>query len=70
MKTFLIIIAIVYGVLFIPALRTSIAFWLYRDKDATAYLAMRHGFLFGFFSIWFIYPIYLIKDCFSKNDKD
>ena len=67
MKTVWIIIAIVYVVLLIPALRTSIAFWLYRDKDATAYLAMRHGFICGFLSIWFIYPFYIIKSCFSKN---
>ena len=54
MKTFWIIIAIVYGVAFIPALRTAIAFWLHKDNDATAYLAMQHGFLAGFLKIWII----------------
>lgn len=66
MKTFWIIIAIVYGVSFIPALRTSIAFWLYRNSYETANKAMKHGFIFGLISIWFIYPFYIIKSCFSK----
>lgn len=69
MKTFWIIIAIVYGVAFIPALRTAIAFWLHKDSDAVAYMAMERGFLAGFFKIWIIYPFYIIKDCFSKNEK-
>lgn len=62
MKTFWIIIAIVYGVAFIPALRTAIAFWLYKDSDAVAYMAMERGFLAGFLKIWIIYPFYIIKD--------
>ena len=66
MKTVWIIITIVYLVSLIPALRTSIAFWLYRNSDETANLAMRHGFILGFLSIWFIYPIYIIKSCFSR----
>jgi hypothetical protein len=72
MKTFWIIIAIVYGVAFIPALRTAIAFWLHKDHDATAYLAMQHGFLAGFFKIWVIYPFSIIKDCINslKGNKD
>lgn len=73
MKTFWIIIAIVYGVAFIPALRTAIAFWLHKDNDATAYLAMQQGFLMGFLKIWIIYPFFIIKDCynsiFNKNGK-
>ena len=72
MKTFWIIIAIVYGVAFIPALRTAIAFWLHKDHDATAYLAMQHGFLAGLLKIWIIYPLFIIKDCINslKRDKD
>lgn len=66
MKTVWIIITIVYVVSFFPALRTSIAFWLYRNSDETANLAMKHGFILGFLSIWFIYPIYIIKSCFSR----
>lgn len=70
MKTVLIIIAIVYGVSLYPAMKTAIAFWLHKDQDATAYMAMRYGFLYGFMSIWIIYPFYIIKDCFnSKNDE-
>lgn len=67
MKIFWISIAIIYGVAFIPALRTAIAFWLYKDKDATAYKAMKHGFITGFIKIWVIYPFFIIKDCFSKK---
>jgi len=66
MKTVWIIITIVYVVSFFPALSTSIAFWLYRNSDETANFAMRHGFILGFLSIWFIYPIYMIKSCFSR----
>lgn len=72
MKTFWIIIAIVYGVAFIPALRTAIAFWLHKDNDATAYMAMERGFLAGFLKIWIIYPFFIIKDCYNSifNNKD
>ena len=66
MKTFLVIIIIVYGVAFIPALRTAIAFWLHKDNDETAYLAMQHGFLAGFFKILIIYPFFIIKDCINS----
>jgi hypothetical protein len=66
MKTFWIIIAITYGVAFIPALRTAIAFWLHKDNDTTAYMAMRYGFLSGFLSIWIIYPFFIIKDCINS----
>ena len=66
MKTFCIIIAIVYGVAFIPALRTAIAFWLHKDSDAVAYMAMERGFLAGFIKIWIIYPFYIIKDCINS----
>ena len=66
MKTFWIIIAIVYGVAFIPALRTAIAFWLHKDNDATAYLAMQNGFILGFLKIWIIYPFFIIKDCYNS----
>ena len=73
MKTFWIIIAITYGVAFIPALRTAIAFWLHKDNDATAYMAMKDGFIPGFVKIWIIYPFFIIKDCynsiFNKDDK-
>jgi len=62
-----VVISIIYLVVFFPAMRTAIAFWLYRDKDDTARNAMRHGFFIGFISIWLIYPIYIIKDCFSKG---
>ena len=66
MKTFWIIIAIVYGVAFIPALRTAIAFWLHKDHDTITYLAMRHGFSMGFLKIWIIYPFFIIKDCINS----
>ena len=66
MKTFWITIAIVYGVAFIPALRTAIAFWLHKDNDDVAYMAMQHGFLTGFLKIWIIYPFYIIKDCINS----
>ena len=66
MKTFWIIIAIIYGVAFIPAIRTAIAFWLHKDNDATAYMAMQHGFLAGFLKIWIIYPFFIIKDCINS----
>ena len=68
MKVILVIIGIAYLVCFFPALRTAIAFWLHRDDEAIAYMSMRYGFLFGFFSIWIIYPYYIIKDCFSKDE--
>ena len=64
--TVLAILAIVYGISFIPALRMAIAFWLYKDSDATAYMAMKNGFLIGFFSIWLIYPVYIVKDCYNS----
>ena len=68
-----VILAIVYGVSFIPAFRTAIAFWLYKDKDDITYKAMRYGFIFGLLSIWLIYPVYIIKDCinsiFNKDGK-
>lgn len=67
MKTFWILIAIIWGVAFIPALRTAIAFWLHKDDDAVAYMAMQHGFIIGFIKIWVIYPFFIIKDCFSKK---
>ena len=72
MKTFCIIIAIIYGVTFIPALRTAIAFWLHKDNDAVAYMAMQYGFLAGFLRIWMIYPFFIIKDCINslKGNKD
>ncbi len=66
MKTFWIIIAIIYSVAFIPALRTAIAFWLHKDHDATTCLAMQHGFLRGFLKIWIIYPSFIIKDCYNS----
>ena len=69
MKTFWVIIAIVYVVLLIPALRTSIAFWLYRNSNETANTAMKHGFILGFLKIWFIYPIFIFKDCFSNDTR-
>ena len=69
---FLAFIIIVYGVCFIPSLRTAIAFWLHKDTDDVAGNAMRHGFIIGFLKIWIIYPVYLIKDCINtlKGDKD
>ena len=72
MKTFWIIIAITYGVAFIPALRTAIAFWLHKDDDAVAYMAMQNGFILGFLKIWVIYPFFIIKDCINslKINKD
>ena len=66
MKTFWIIIAIIYGVAFIPALRTAIAFWLHKDNDAVAYMAMQNGFILGFLKILVIYPLYIIKDCINS----
>ena len=66
MKTFWVIIAIIYGVAFIPALRTSIAFWLHKNDDAIAYMAMQYGFLAGFLKIWIIYPFFIIKDCYNS----
>lgn len=66
MKTFYIILAIIYGVLLIPSLRTAIAFWLYRNTNTTAQSAMKHGFIVGFLKIWVIYPIFVFKDYFSK----
>ena len=73
MKTFWIIIAIVYGVAFIPALRTAIAFWLHKDDDdVVAYLSMQYGFIPGLLRIWLIYPIFIVRDCINslKRDKD
>jgi len=72
MKIFWIIIAIIYGVAFIPALRTAIAFWLHKDDDAVAYLSMQYGFLIGFLRIWLIYPIFIVRDCINslKRNKD
>lgn len=64
---FLIFILLVYLVFLIPAIRVSIAFWLYRDQDDIANKAMSHGFLIGFISIWLVYPVYVIKDCFKKK---
>ena len=66
MKTFWIIIAIIYGVAFIPALRTAIAFWLHKDSDATAYMAMKYCFLAGLIKIWIIYPFFIVKDCYNS----
>lgn len=66
MKTFFTIIAIIYGVAFIPAFRTAIAFWLHKDKEAIAYMAMQHGFLAGLLKIWIIYPFFIIKDCYNS----
>lgn len=66
MKTFWVIIAIIYGVAFIPAFLTAIAFWLHKDNNATAYFAMGRGFLAGFLKIWVIYPFYIIKDCINS----
>ena len=66
MKTFCIIIAIIYGVAFIPALRTAIAFWIHKDSDAVAYMAMERGFLAGFIKIWIIYPFFIVKDCYNS----
>ena len=63
---FLAFIIIVYGVCFIPSLRTAIAFWLHRNNDATAYMAMQHGFLMGFLKIWIIYPFFIVKDCINS----
>ena len=70
--TFLAIIVIVYGVAFIPALRTAIAFWLNKDNSEVANIAMQNGFIMGLLKIWVIYPIYLIKDCINslKGYKD
>lgn len=59
---FWIILGIVYLVCFLPSLRIAIAFWLYKDKDEVAYLAMKHGFLLGLLSIWVIYPFYIINE--------
>lgn len=67
MKYVLVTIALAYLLALFPAFRTSIAFYLYKDKDKTAYKAMKNGFFWGFISIWLIYPIYLIKDCFLSN---
>lgn len=67
MKTFWILIAIVYGIAFIPALRTAIAFWLHKNNNATAYRAMKRGFLAGFMKIWIIYPLYIIDDCINSR---
>jgi len=66
MKTTLIIMAIIYGVTFIPALRTAIAFWLHKDHDAVAYMAMQHGFISGLLRIWIIYPFFIVKDCINS----
>ena len=62
MNTVLIILGIIYLVVLIPALRTAIAFWLHKDEDAVAYMAMQNGFISGFISIWVIYPWYVVKD--------
>lgn len=67
MKTICVILAIAYGLAIIPSLRIAIAFWLYRNEDTVANKAMRYGFLLGFISIWLIYPVFVIKDCFTKN---
>ena len=68
----LAVFIIVYGVSFIPSLRTAIAFWLHKDDDAVAFMAMQHGFLWGFLSIWIVYPFYIIKDCINslKGNED
>jgi len=63
---FCIIIAIVYGVAFIPAFKTAIAFWLYKDKDDVACKAMKQGFIIGLLKIWVIYPLFIIKDCLNS----
>ena len=68
MKTVLVIIALAYVLAFIPAMLTSIAFWLHRSYNETANMAMKHGFLIGFLSIWLIYPMYLIKNAFSNEN--
>jgi len=70
--TILAMFIIIYGVSFIPALRTAIAFWLHKDENVVAYMAMRHGFIIGLLRIWIIYPFYIIKDCIDtlKSDKD
>lgn len=67
MKTICVILAIAYGLAIIPSLSIAIAFWLCRNEDTVANKAMRHGFLLGFISIWLIYPVFVIKDCFTKN---
>lgn len=67
MKTTFILLAIVYGILFIPALRIAITFWLYKDSDQVANFAMKRGFLLGFLSILIVYPMYILKDCFNHG---
>lgn len=68
MKTVLVILALAYALAFVPAMLTSIAFWLHRNYNETANTAMKYGFLVGFLSIWLIYPIYLIKNAFSNEN--
>lgn len=66
MKTVWVIVAIIYGISFIPALRTAIAFLLHKDDDAISYMAMQDGFILGFLKIWIIYPFYIVKDCYNS----
>ena len=66
MKTTLIIITIIYGVSFLPSLRTAIAFWLHKNNDSVAYMAMQHGFISGLLKIWIIYPFFIVKDCINS----
>jgi hypothetical protein len=74
MKDFFINIWVLVGIAYLLALplafRTAVAFWFFRDKDKTAKRAMKHGFFIGLMSIWFVYPIYLIKDAFSSINKN
>lgn len=63
---FWIILGIVYLVCFFPSLWMAIAFWLYKDKDEVAHLAMKHGFILGLLSIWVIYPLHIINELFKK----
>ncbi len=65
-KAVFVIVGIAYLLALPMAIRTSVAFWLFREKDPIAHKAMQCGFFLGFISIWLIYPIYLIKDALSN----
>lgn len=60
------VFGIVYIATFIPAFKTAIAFWLYRNQNEVVNKAMGHGFFLGFISIWSLYPFYMIDRLFRR----
>lgn len=68
MREVTVVIIIVYIVCLFPAIRTALAFYLFKEEDEVANNAMRNGFIVGFLKIWVIYPFYIIKDCYEKKE--